>query len=125
MDDMLQTAAAAAMKMPKLKLMEIWNGKEGLAMLFGYQPARGRPAMLTWRGTWELALRPLVVQAWEAVALKHYGPGTVLVKELLDIGAVVKSHGDAIHHLKLLTLVIQPVSLWQIRMEHGFEGLHE
>ncbi|KAJ5606397.1 hypothetical protein N7510_009178 [Penicillium lagena] len=33
-DNMLQTAAAVAMKMPNLKLMEIWNGREGSAMLF-------------------------------------------------------------------------------------------
>jgi hypothetical protein len=59
-----------------------------------------------------------VIKAWEAVALKHRGHGLVVVKELLDAGTVVKSHGDAIHHLKLSKPVIRPISLWQIRMEH-------
>jgi hypothetical protein len=117
-DNMLRTAAATAMKMPNLETMEIWNGQVGLAMLFRYQQAGGgRPAVITWRGTWEFALRSPVIQAWEAVALKHCTHGSIIiVKELLDAGAV-KCHGGAIHHLKLLTPVIRPVSLRQIQME--------
>ncbi|RYP45291.1 hypothetical protein DL768_008331 [Monosporascus sp. mg162] len=119
LDDMLQAAAAAAMKMPNLETMEIWNGEKGLAMLFRYQRAeRGRPAVITCRGTWELALRPPVIQAWDSVALRHCGRGHVIAKELLDAGACVTSHGDAIRHLKLSRPVTRPVSLQQIQMEH-------
>lgn len=120
LDDMLRAAAAAAMKMPNLETMEIWNGAKGLAMLFKYQRAeRGRPAVITCRGTWELALRPPVIQAWNSVALRHRGDqGPVIAKELLDAGVCVKSHGDAIRHLKLSKSVIRPVSLWQIQTEH-------
>ncbi|BCS18667.1 uncharacterized protein APUU_11495S [Aspergillus puulaauensis] len=115
-DNMLQSAAAAAMKMSRLETIEIWNGREGLAMLFRYQLARGgRPAVITCRGTWEFALREPVVQAWEGVALNNHGQGCVIVKELLDNGVVIESHGDAIHHS---SLVIRPVSLQQTRMEH-------
>jgi hypothetical protein len=112
--------------MANLKSMEIWNGRERLAMLFRYQlTGEGQPAVLTWRGTWQLTLRAPVAQAWEAVALKHCGHKPVIVEEMLDAGVVVKSHGDAIHHLKLLSLVIRPVSLQQIRMEHRIlEGVH-
>lgn len=118
-DDMLQEAAAAAMKMPNLETMEIWNGREGLAMLFRYQQSIGswRPSVITWRGTWEFAMQAPTIRAWEAVAFKHHGCGSVIVKELLDVG-VIQSHGDAIHHLKLSSTVIRPVSLRQIRMEH-------
>lgn len=125
-DNMLQAAAEAAMKMPNLETMEIWNGREGLAMLFRYQLAGGgRPAMITWRGTWQFALRPPVLQAWEAVALKHRSYGSVIIEELLDAGAVVKSHADAIYHLRLLNPVIRPISLRQIRMENRIrEGVH-
>ncbi|RHZ45012.1 uncharacterized protein CDV56_100434 [Aspergillus thermomutatus] len=126
-DNMLQAAAAVAMKMPNLKSMEIWNGREGLAMLFRYQlTGEGQPAVITWRGTWEFTLRPPVVQAWEAVALEHCGHRSIIiVKELLDAGVVVKSHGDAIHHLKLLNPVIRPLSLQQIQMEHRIRaGVH-
>jgi hypothetical protein len=70
LDDMLRAAAAAAaMKMPNFEAMEIWNGEKGLAMLFRYQRVeRVQPAVITWRGTWELTLRPLVIQAWDSVA---------------------------------------------------------
>ena len=116
-DNMLRSAAAAAMNMPRLETMEIWNGREGLAMLFRYQLlGGGRPAVITCRGTWEFTLRTPVVQAWEGVALKNHGQGCVIVKDLLNDG--IESHGDAIHHLKLSSLVIRPISLQQIRMEH-------
>lgn len=97
--------------------MEIWNGREGLAMLFRYQLAGGgRPAVITCRGTWEFVLRTPVAQAWEGVALKNHGQGCVIVKDLLNDG--IESHADAIHHLKLSSLVIRPISLQHIRMEH-------
>ena len=119
LDGMLRAAAAAAVKMPNLKTMEIWNGEKGLAMLFRYQRAeRGRLAVITWRGTWKLALRPPVIQAWDSVALRYGGLGHVIVEDLLDAGACIKSHGDAIRHLKLSRPVIRPVSLRQIQMEH-------
>ena len=117
-DSMLQAAASAAMKMPNLDILEIWNGQDGLAMLFRYQLTGERqPAVITCRGTWEFVLQPPVVQAWEAVARKRGGNGSVIVKEVLD-STIIKSYGDAIHHLRLLNPVMRPVSLQQIRLEH-------
>lgn len=113
-DDMLRAAAAAAKKMPNLETMEIWNGREGLAMLFRYKA----PVEITLRGTWDLALRPPVIEAWEAVARKHRGHGVVIVKKPLGVSGAVGSHGDAIYHLGLSASVVRPVSLGQIRTEH-------
>lgn len=111
-DDMLQAAASAAMRMPRLTTMEIWNGQEGFAMLFRYQLTNGRQsAVITCRGTWEFDLRPRVVRAWEAVAVGHRAYETRLVKEVLDASVEIRFHGDAIHHLKLVSEVIRPVSL--------------
>ena len=105
--------------MPKLKTLEIWNGQEGLAALFRYRRAGPEgPAMVTWRGTWELALGPPVTKAWEAVSLKHRGHGLVIEKELLDVGTSIMSHCDAIRHLRLSSLVVRPISLQQIQLEH-------
>jgi hypothetical protein len=68
-NNMLQSAAAAALKMPNLDTIEIWNGRRGLAMVFRYERARDRqPATITIRGTWEFELAPAVRQAWDAVA---------------------------------------------------------
>lgn len=115
LDGMLQAAAATAMEMPNLETMEIWTGEKGLAMLFKYQRAwGGQPAVITCRGTWGLPLRTLVVEAWNAVAMRHRDQGLIAVKEVLDADSV-KSHGDAISLLKLTKPVLRPVSLWQIR----------
>ena len=115
---LLESAAAAAMKMPKLKTMEIWNGGEGLAGTFQYRSA---PPSITWRGTWEHPFSPPVVQAWQAVVAKYGGDdGTdelVVVNEALNRRLVMKSHGDAIHYLKVSPSVIRPVSLQQIRLK--------
>ncbi|ROW12461.1 hypothetical protein VMCG_00509 [Cytospora schulzeri] len=80
--------------MPKLATMEIWNGRKGFAALFRYQLFEGgEPAVITWRGTWEFALQPPVVRAWENVALEHRGSGITTVTELLD-SATLSSHGS-------------------------------
>ncbi|KAG4443072.1 hypothetical protein IFR05_001398 [Cadophora sp. M221] len=123
LDDMLREAAKAATEMPNLETMEVWNREKGLAMLFRYQRAnlgqeQGQDAVITCRGTWELSLRAPVAQAWDAVALRHGGQGCVVVKEVLDDGVCVMSHGDAIGLLKLSRPVVRPVSLRQIKMEH-------
>jgi hypothetical protein len=121
---MLQTAASAAMKMPQLETMEIWNGRKGLAALFRYQaPRKSQPAVILWRGTWHLAMEAPVVQAWKAVMHQHGGRGLDLVQEWLD-KATIQSHGDALQQLLLSGQVIRPVSLQQIQMEQkALEGV--
>lgn len=117
---MLQAAAAAAIKMPRLETMEIWNGRQGLAALFKYQVFHDREeATITWRGTWQLSMEESSTQAWEAVIDQYGGFRLNWVQEHLD-EAVIKSHGDAIHHLMLSSSVIRPISLQQIQMEHRF-----
>ncbi|KAH6627960.1 hypothetical protein F5144DRAFT_535991 [Chaetomium tenue] len=120
----LQAAAAAAMKMPRLETMEIWNGRRGVAALFQYQAlCRQEQARIVWRATWRLALERCAIQAWEAVMHQYAGRKLDLVQEQLD-GAVVKSHGDAIHMLRLSHPVIRPISLWQIQREQeALEGV--
>ncbi|KAK4241607.1 hypothetical protein C8A03DRAFT_40959 [Achaetomium macrosporum] len=121
---MLQAAAAAAIKMPKLKTMEIWNGRKGLAALFKYQTFRNlQQAMIIWRGTWKLAIEPSTIQAWEAVMHQYDDRRLDLVQERLDETAI-KSHGDAIHYLMLSSQVIRPTSLRQIQIEQkALEGV--
>lgn len=117
---MLQAAAAAAIKMPQLETMEIWNGRKGLAALFKYQASRKyRQATITWRGTWRLTgmhMNASVVQAWEAVVRQYDGWRLTFDQERLD-GALINSHADAIHYLGFSSQVIRPISLQQIRME--------
>ncbi|KPM39701.1 hypothetical protein AK830_g6876 [Neonectria ditissima] len=114
-DGMLLDAATVVLKMPKLETMEIWNGREGLAVLFRYQASRaGQPAVITLRGTFKLALRPAVARAWIAVAGEH----RVVVRSSSVDASIIRSHGDAICHLGLSAHVVRPVSLRQILKEH-------
>ncbi|KAF5484357.1 hypothetical protein CGCS363_v014808 [Colletotrichum siamense] len=127
---MLRTAAKVALRMPKLRVMEVWNGQEGLAALFKYKSmGHGQRPVITWRATWDYALQPSVIQTWRAVSIEHQGEhywnDCVVVKELLNVGDV-RCHGDAIHHLKLSSSVIRPVSLHQIRTESRvLDGTYE
>lgn len=117
---MFQAAAAAAKRMPRLETMEIWNGRKGIAALFKYQASRDRrPAIITWRRTWQLPIEKPVIEAWEAVVQQYDGWGLKLVEEVLDEFAI-KSHGDAIHHLMLSSQVVRPISLQQIQTEQKF-----
>lgn len=114
---MLERAGLAATRMPKLKTMEIWNGREGLAALFKYQLLKEhRAAIITWKGTWSLMLQPSVVETWGAVTTRRGGFELGVVYEKLD-GATIRSHGDAIVELKVSERVVRPISLQQIRID--------
>ncbi|KAM0521326.1 hypothetical protein ACHAPE_002806 [Trichoderma viride] len=115
---MLQVAATAAMKMPQLETMEIWNGKGGLAALFKYQAFRStQHAALTWRGTWDFTMEPSTIQAWEAVMHHQYSGWKLnVIHERLN-EADIEYHGDAIHHPKLSSQVVWPISPQQIQRE--------
>lgn len=120
----LKAAAVAALKMPRLETMEIWNGRKGVAAIFKYQASRDtHQGTITWRSTWELALEPSIIQAWETVINQFDGWRLNSVEERLD-GAAIRSHADAIHYLMLSGQVIRPISLQQIRMEQkALEGV--
>ena len=113
-NDLLETNALVAMMMPRLKLMELWNGGAGFAGVFRYQLFENDcTAKITWRSTWDLPLEPRVLKAWQAVV----DCKLEVVTEILDANVVIASYGDAIRHLMLLNTVVHPVSLWQIQKE--------
>ena len=115
-DDFLQTVALVAMKMPRLKSMKLWNGGVGFAGVFQCQ-ILDRAVKITWLGTWDLLLEPYMLKAWQAVASERVGCKLEVATEILDV--VVKSHRDAIRHLRLLSTVAHPVSLWQMQKENN------
>ncbi|KAM3076843.1 hypothetical protein ACMFMG_003691 [Clarireedia jacksonii] len=114
--DLLQAAGNAAHQMPTLQTMVLWNGRKGEACGFIYQNVDGYRS-ITWRSTWDLELDSHLVETWEMVADENARSKLQVRKELLSRD-VIRSHGDAIHHLKLPHGVISPESLWQIRREH-------
>ncbi|KAF5002822.1 hypothetical protein FGRMN_76 [Fusarium graminum] len=121
-DNMLRDAAAAALNMSRLDTMELWNGRRGVAMLFRYQRAQdGKSAIITVRGTSEIALGVIVKQAWDKVAHQHCHGKVVIQTSLIDPDGI-RCHGDAILQLGLSTEVVRPVSLQQILNENRFEA---
>lgn len=122
-NDLLETSAIVAMKMPRLKLMELWNGRAGFAGVFQYQMSESDyTARITWRSTWDLPLEPRVLKAWQAAVSERVNCKLQVVTEMLDANFVITSHGDAIRHLMLLNTVVHPVSLWQIQKETALQN---
>lgn len=116
-NDILVDAGTAALRMPKLRTMEIWNGMKRHACAFRYQ-VTADSATLGWCGTWNLELDTDVVDVWKRVALRYTRHElSVLVSQNLD-KKDIKSHATAICELKL-SKVIHPVSLEQIMRESG------
>ncbi|CAH0049085.1 unnamed protein product [Clonostachys solani] len=109
---LLQDAGAVALRMPKLEMMNIWNGARGEACAFMY---RQKDSSITWRGTWEFRLSHDVLQSWKKVVAR-FARDELRVRHQL-LGCEILSHGDAIHYLDL-AFVIDPVSLVQIRREN-------
>jgi len=90
-----------------------------MAAVFQYQTLHNaRRATVTWGATWEFAMEPLLIRAWEAVVHHRYNDSWRLgvLQEQLN-SAAIKSHGDANPSLGLSGQVIRPVSLQRIQME--------
>lgn len=111
---LLHEAGTVALQMPKLHTLQIWYGTRASACAFIYY-RQGQYACITWRGTWDLELGPRLITLWEGVAFNTGARGLRVEKEQLH--GLVKSHGDAIHHLRLPYSVVSPTSLRQIRRE--------
>ena len=111
---LLCRASVLVRRMPKLHTLVLWNGGRGHACAFVYR-IDSDSISVTWRGTWHLELSPLVVESWQLAASKLHFSELQIKQEW--VGAVIRSHGDAIYHLQLPCQVIDPASLWQIRRE--------
>jgi len=111
---LLHDASLAALNLPQLETMVLWNSTHREACAVIYQTNKvSRHATLTWRGTWNLRLSHEVVESWQEVASDSYH----LQIKYEGVHGLINSHGDAIHHLRLPAGVIDPVSLCKIRQE--------
>jgi hypothetical protein len=113
---MLMGAGRAAISMPKLQIMEIWNGVKWNACVFRYQ-VMANLITLSWCGTWDLELAVEVVNAWREVALLYSGHELYIQANQRLNKQDIDSHAAAICALELSEQVIYPVSLEQIWRE--------
>jgi len=117
------SAGRAAMRMPSLETMEIWNGGKAFACVFRYERegAHELPT-LTLSLTWPYRDDPRVKEQWDKVAI-HYFAGAGLPCRGIKMGVVkleagdFKTHGSVIPLLKLAELVVHPVSMCQMKWE--------
>jgi hypothetical protein len=91
---LLEAAAQSALEMPKLETMALWNGAKGEACAFTWCR---QGTLVSWRGTWDLQLEDLALEAWKAVACK-YAPRRELTVRRVLLAHEINSHGDTVHY---------------------------
>lgn len=120
---LLLMAAHAACRFPSLEVMELWYGRREEACLFRFSRSRDGGTFKIFRsGTWEIPLSSEVAEAWTKLCNLRRGRD-IMTRDLERIDPQqIRSHGDAIHHLGLMSDVIHPTSLRQIRREAQHYG---
>ncbi|KAM0806864.1 hypothetical protein AB5N19_07203 [Seiridium cardinale] len=116
---MLEAAALAALKMPNLETLEIWNRRVRSAALLRYR-FEGSGCC----GFGNLPFNLVSSKASKVVANTHDRENYFLLQEFLDETISVNPHTDAIKYLELFK-VLRPISLHQILAAHKVrhEGL--
>ncbi|OGM47451.1 hypothetical protein ABOM_002608 [Aspergillus bombycis] len=116
--NLLEGAAEAALNMPRLQTMALWNGGRRKACGFIFRKGPNNPS-ITVRSTWDMKLQHRTIHIWKRVA----SPNELRIEKEMLRSDIIKSHGDAICHLGLPHGVIDPVSLRQIHQEGISPGI--
>lgn len=114
-NQLLRAAGNAALKMPKLRVMELWNARQEEAAIFRYQQKPFNTVELAWSSSWDFSLDPKVVAHWEKVALKH--GCRELSTTTCRIETPLAGPGSILKYLHLRHRILNPLSLWQIQQE--------
>ncbi|KAH7266178.1 hypothetical protein B0J15DRAFT_534266 [Fusarium solani] len=110
--DFLIIAALAAMKLPRIRILEIWNSGHRFGYLFRYAQDSHR-ATITWRviGS-QFVLMPKVVGAWTRVASRR--PLAIEWISFTDANGTSFNHISIHRHLALRRLAFDPITEAQI-----------
>ncbi|KAF6810501.1 hypothetical protein CSOJ01_06313 [Colletotrichum sojae] len=112
--ELLLLATAAALRMPKLRLMEIWNSGRGTVAIFRYEVVDDRLARISWQSTQYCdPFEDDVVKSWRKVAAKHGREELEALPVLVN--GDFEYYGSTIPLLKSKDLVIHAVSAAQMR----------
>ncbi|KAI3391329.1 hypothetical protein diail_7520 [Diaporthe ilicicola] len=128
--ELLINAARAAMEMPKLQIMELWNCENGHAAVFRYEStgtAQSSACRLTWGSSWycpKSMIGERVLKAWARVAHKNASRQLTFVLDPLPTGSYAH-YGAILHRLKLRNLIFDPTSTMQVRAGIEEEGQPE
>ncbi|KAL7939164.1 hypothetical protein V8C35DRAFT_1856 [Trichoderma chlorosporum] len=117
---MLTAAGDAALAMPRLRTMEIWNGGPGHAAVFEYH-AEHNEAYIAWYSTWDLIIDShTTIKAWEFVGYKNHGCRIGVHDRhipLIGTGSNFRHYQDIIQQLRTKRNVISRESLDELRLE--------
>ncbi|KAI1453662.1 hypothetical protein F4805DRAFT_478278 [Annulohypoxylon moriforme] len=117
-DELLHSAAQAALRMPKLQMMELWSSERGGARIFRYTRFRDNSLVQWWDTSLfkPAALRPTVKKSWQMVANKY-------VRGHLDFethnipSESIKCRASALPYLMRRDKTLTSASLQQIMWE--------
>ncbi|KAK4083770.1 uncharacterized protein Triagg1_1432 [Trichoderma aggressivum f. europaeum] len=109
---LIQVAAAAALQMPKLRCMELWNSEtHATSCIFRYFPMSGRRRYIQLLSTWGGRLGTQAIACWREVADRV--AGCELRQESLYLDAhVFDNYASVMQYLFLRTGLLSPVSLY-------------
>lgn len=119
LSNLLVAAARAALRMPKLQTMEIFNGDRELACFFRYSR---QERTIYWLSTGAEPTQPLmkgVVNAWTKVLEEHNEGRVSELKVSISYAHEkdYKTHAGVLQHLWLRHLIVQPLSYCQLEWE--------
>ncbi|RSL51787.1 hypothetical protein CEP54_011246 [Fusarium duplospermum] len=110
MTDFLVIAARAAMKMPQIRILEIWNSGHGFGFLFRYTQDSHR-ATITWRVVEsQFVLMPRVIGAWAKVASTRPLAIERIPFTEADGNGTSFNHTSIHRHLALRRLAFDPIT---------------
>ncbi|KAI1401744.1 hypothetical protein F4819DRAFT_486296 [Hypoxylon fuscum] len=105
----LVAAGEMAKEMPRLNMMEIWNGDKGQAGIFRYI-STSESTTISWQGTKHLQLSTQAIKTWSEVARRNTQHELSLQMLLIPPGWI-KGTASVLHYLKIG--VMHKVSAWQ------------
>ncbi|KAK2777232.1 hypothetical protein CKAH01_12198 [Colletotrichum kahawae] len=112
--ELLQMAAAATKLMPKLRLMEVWNGGDGNASVFRYEVSDDNKGEISWQSTQNCEpFEQEVIEAWEKVAQDH-GLGGLTIRPSTLLSGDFTYYGSIIPLLTSKEEVVHPMSVAQM-----------
>ena len=113
---LLRAAAIVAARMPRLQVLELWNGSPDWFAIFRYERDSDGNATLTWHASWNPWCLLEMTGLWEKVAMQYHECSRFRVKEKYTLDPPV-SPLAVMQHLKLRNRVVHPPSLYQIQRE--------
>ena len=119
---LFKAAASAAMNMPRLEVLEIWNAAGGDTNCIVRYSIKDQEPRLTWRGSWTpgTELKNSLVESWQTVTsylttLRYKEKGELTAS--FDLIWVDGEMSEMLPHLELRDQILHPVSQYQLAWE--------